>query len=96
MIYLKQNDFGVGRRATLSDENGPINLTDYEVRFSFNEHEIVPTIEDAANGKVLIVFDEIHTQETGIFNGEFKLTKTGSRESIPTDDYIKIYIVKEV
>ena len=95
MIKIKQNDYGVGRRATLTDSNGPVDLTDATVTFKFNGYEISPEIEDAENGKVLVVFQEIHTADTGTFNGEFKVRFDGSRETIPVDKYVTVLILAE-
>lgn len=95
IIKLKQNDYGVGRKATLTNTNGPVDLTDLTVLFLFDGHEISPVIEDALNGVVSVFFESIHTVNTGIFNGEFKVSKVGSRETIPNDSYIKIEIVRE-
>lgn len=96
MIMLKQGDYGVGRQATLTNDNGPINLTDSTVKFVFNGFEINPIIDDAINGELTVVFESIHTEKIGIFNGGFHITRTGERETIPTNGYIKVQIEKGV
>lgn len=95
MITLKQNDFGIKRTATLSDESGAVDLTGLTLLFVFNGHEITPTIDDAVSGKVTITFDSTHTADAGKFKGEFKISQTGNRETIPTDDYIDVHVMKE-
>lgn len=97
MLTIKQNDNGIGIKATLSNEQGPVNLTDAEVLFVMGEHEIPSQIVDAENGQVLVVFESIHTEVPGIYPAEFEVRfPDGRNETFPNDDYIKIHIMKDL
>lgn len=96
-IVLKQHDTGIGARATLSDKNGNVNLTDADVLFLFGKHAIQPVIKDALNGIVDVAFDEIHTAEHGFFDAEFQITYNDGRiETYPSDGYVKVYIMQDI
>lgn len=97
MITLKQNDTGIGIRATLSNEDGNINLSDAAVLFLFDGHEIKANILNYENGQVLVTFNKVHTLKTGIFNAEFEvLFDDGRIETFPNDGYLQIKIMKDL
>jgi len=81
-IKLIKNDTGIGYRATLSNEDGPVDLTDADVLFIFSGHEIRPIKEGL--GKVLLVFEKVHTVKTGVYIASFKVRfKDGRLETFP-------------
>ncbi|MEC5422405.1 hypothetical protein QGM71_02730 [Virgibacillus sp. C22-A2] len=91
-IYLTKGDTGIGRRATLSNENGPVDLKDAEVRFLFGEHAIYPE-KESETGRLLVVFDEVHTSKAQTFYASFKITfKDGRIETFPGAESTKIKI----
>lgn len=94
-IYLWKGDTGIGRRATLTDENGPVDLKDADVRFLFGSHEIIPVRED--DGKLLIVFEKVHTKDARIFRAVFRVQFVDGRiETFPGPKESKILVkVKE-
>ncbi|MBB6451975.1 hypothetical protein HNQ94_000396 [Salirhabdus euzebyi] len=97
MIHLKQNDTGIGVKATLSNENGNVNLDGATVLFCMGKHKITARIEDAANGLVLVPFTNVHTSETGFFKAEFEVIFSDERiETFPNNDYLTVNIMKKV
>lgn len=95
-IKLIKGDNGIGYLATLSNEDGPVDLTDVDILFLFGKHEIRP-IKEAETGKVLLVFESLHTDKTGYYRSTFKVRfKDGRLESFPgvNEDRIKV-IIKE-
>ena len=95
-IHLIKGDTGIGRRASLSNENGPVDLTDTnEVRFLFDNHVIYP-IKEEEKGKLLLPFNEFHTAKAGVFNASFKVTfKDGRKETFPgaeSPTRLKVYV----
>src|SRR5699024_2841241 len=96
MIILKRGDTGIGLRATLSNDEGNVDLTGSEVHFLFGEHKINAEIEDGKKN-VLVVFNDMHTMKTGIFDAEFKVRfKDGRVETSPNDSYLKIKIMQDL
>jgi len=82
-ISLIKNDTGIGYRATLSNENGAVNLTDTDVLFVFGEFELLP-IKEVETGKVLLVFEKVHTAKTGSYRAAFKVRfPDGRLETFP-------------
>lgn len=97
MIILKQNDTGIGLKATLSNQDGSIDLTDADVLFLMKDHVIVSKKIDDEKGTVEVVFNKIHTEKVGLFSAEFKVKfKDGRVESFPNNDYLQIKIIKEL
>lgn len=97
MTIIKRGDTGIGLEAKLSNIKGNVNLTDADVLFLFRGYKITPVVVDAKNGKLWVVFNEIHTDKTGFFNGEFEVDfKDGRNETFPSDGYIKIQIKKDL
>src|SRR5699024_2476529 len=94
---LKRGDTGIGLRATLSNDEGNVDLTGSEVHFLFGEHKINVEIEDAEKGVLIIVFNSVHTMKTGIFSAEFKVKfEDGRVETFPNDSYLKIKIMQDL
>src|SRR5690625_1653501 len=82
-INLVQGDTGIGRRVTLENENGAVDLTDADVLFLFDEHEIHP-IKEEQKGKLKLVFEEVHTRKARMFTAVFKVKfKDGRKETFP-------------
>lgn len=94
-IHLIKGDTGIGRRGTLSNEKGPVDLTNAKVLFLFGKHVIHP-IKEEETGKLLLVFDEVHTAKTGIFHASFKVEFDDERiESFPgaeSTTRLKVYV----
>jgi transcriptional/translational regulatory protein YebC/TACO1 len=97
-LTLKQNDTRGAIKATLSNESGPVDLTGATVRFlmskvgklKVNKQAI---IQDAINGSVLVVFERVDTDESGLYQGEFEVTYSDSSvETFPNDGYVLIEI----
>lgn len=97
MITIKRNDTGIGIKATLSNKDGAVDLTDADVLFLMDKHEITPVVEDAENGIVLVTFNEVHTSQTGILKAEFEVAfADGRKETFPNDDYLKVHIMNDL
>ena len=97
MIYLKRGDTGIGIKATLTNENGNVDLTDANVLFLFNGDQINAGMNDETSGQVFVTFDKRHTEKTGIFDAEFEVTFSDGRvETYPNDDYLKIHILEDL
>lgn len=97
MITLKQGDTGIGLKATLSNDDGHINLTNSSVLFLMNEHEIQSVIVNEENGEVEVIFNKIHTSKAGIFNAEFEVQFSDGRvETYPNDGYLQIKIMRDL
>lgn len=92
-ISLIKGDTGIGRRATLSDENGPVDVADANVVFRFSGHELTPIKEET--GKLLLVFNDVHTAVVGVFDAVFKVKfADGRKETFPgaEQEGLKVYI----
>lgn len=92
-IYLTKGDTGIGIKATLKTDEKITDFSNADVRFLFGKHEIYPDIQD--DGSLLIVFDDHHTDKTGIFTACFKVEYSDSRiETYPdaAQDRIKVRI----
>lgn len=90
-ICLTKGDTGIGFRATLYNGDRKINLDGADVMFKFGGHEITPKIESDNN--LLVVFEAVHTEKTGIFRGQFKVTHNDGRiETYPSHCESKIMI----
>lgn len=97
MIYLKQNDTGVGIEATLENESGAIDLTDATVLFLMGEHEIQAQITDPVNGVVLVPFQQTHTTSPGVYKSEFEVSFSDGRfETFPKRGYEFVNISKHL
>lgn len=101
-VTLKRNDTKVNVKATLSNESGPVNLTDCSVRFLMskqgkNKVAREALIQDAVNGIVWFVFEQGDTSESGRFEAEFEVTFSDARiETFPSDGYILIDILTDL
>lgn len=97
MITLKQGDTGTGIKATLSDEDGPVNLSGAAVRFYMAGFDVRAAIRDAANGVAEVTFTDVHTAKEGIFKAEFEVIFSDGRvETFPSNGYEYVNIMKEV
>lgn len=96
-ITIKQNDNGIGLRATLSNNSGFVNLTGTEVFFFVGNFQIPATIVDAAAGEVQVVFESTHTAKPGSMNGEFEVRYSdGRKETFPNEGYVRVDIAKGI
>ncbi|MGJ9383245.1 hypothetical protein [Salipaludibacillus sp. CF4.18] len=95
MLYLKQNDTGLGLKFELSTENGVLTTTDVDrIHFIMSDHTIDTDIID---GNVLVTFNKIHTEKVGFFNCEFKVFYIDGRiETFPNEGYLKVNIAREL
>lgn len=97
MITIKQFDTGIGLKATLSNDEGNIDLSKANVVFKFNKHKVNVDVEDAQTGAVSVVLNENHTSKVGVFSAEFLVTfQDGRAETFPNDNYLKLQIMKGV
>lgn len=102
MITIKRNDTKDNLKATLSNDKGPVDLTGSTVNFIMAKHGVVKTkrqadIQDAINGIVWFVFDDVDTDKTGEYQAEFEVTFSDGRiETFPSDDYITINIIDDL
>lgn len=97
MITLKRNDTGIGLRATLSNQDGVIDLTDASVLFLFEDHEIQAEIQDVEQGTVTVTFNSLQTSKVGMFYAEFEVRfKDGRIETYPNDGYLQINIMQDL
>lgn len=101
-ITLKRNDTKVNLKATLSNESGPVDLTDCQVRFVMSTRKVIKVdkqalIQDGANGLVWVVFESEDTNEAGTFQAEFEVTFPDERkETFPNAGYILINIQSDL
>jgi hypothetical protein len=101
-ITIKQNDTRDAIKATLSNELGPVNLTDATVRFLMSKRGVKKIdrqvqIQDAISGIVWMTFETGDTNETGLFQAEFEATFLDGRiETFPNDSFILIEIIKDL
>jgi hypothetical protein len=78
-VILKRGDTKVNIKATLSNESGPVNLTDCQVRFLMSNRKTIvidreAIVNDAINGVVWFVFEQEDTVAAGTFQAEFEVT----------------------
>jgi hypothetical protein len=101
-IIIKQNDTRDALKATLSNENGAVDLTGCSVRFIMAKRKRIkvdrpPVIEDAINGIVWFVFEQGDTDEANTFQAEFEVTFPDNRiETYPNNDYLTIEIKSDL
>lgn len=97
MIHLKQGDTGVGLSVTLSNKGTPVDLTNTDVLFYMGAFILYPVVTDAVNGKLLVTFDAIHTETTGLYKAEVKVTFDDGRvETYPNNGYETIQIQRSI
>lgn len=102
-VVLKQGDTWPPVRATLKDENGPVDLTGCTVKFRMsgpsgaNTVNESATITDAANGKVMYTWQKGDTKVVGQHRAEFVVTfANGKRATFPNNNFIFIQINEDV
>jgi hypothetical protein len=101
-VILKRGDTKVNIKATLSNESGPVNLTDCQVRFLMSNRKTIvidreAIVNDAINGLVWFVFEQEDTVAAGTFQAEFEVTFPDERkETFPNSGYILINIQSDL
>lgn len=97
MIQIKQRDTGIGLVANLSNDGGALNLSGASVIFMFSRHRINANVLNSDTGRVMVVLNEVHTSNAGVFNAEFRVTfEDGRIETFPNDGYMKINIMSNL
>lgn len=96
-LTIKRGDTGFGIKATLSNTQGCIDLTDASVLFLFDKFEIPAEISDAENGEVIVFFERTHTEDAGFYNAEFEVQFLDGRvETFPSNGYLKVHIKNDL
>lgn len=102
-IVIKRNDTLPRIAFTLSDANGPVDLTGAIVKFQMKaveggvKIERDCTVEDAKAGKVSFSWQRPETDTAGSFLAEFEATwPDGSELTFPNDGYITVRIVEDL
>jgi hypothetical protein len=101
-VILKRGDTKVNIKATLSNESGPVDLTDCQVRFLMSNGKTIvidreAIVNDALNGVVWFVFEQEDTTAAGTFQAEFKVTFPDERkETFPHSGYILVKIQNDL
>lgn len=99
---IKQHDNYPDLVLTLSDQNGPINLTSatgVKLILKFGTTSIIGamTKTDAANGVVTYTWGEGSTDLAGTYRGEVEITwATGKIETVPNDAYFEVIIMADL
>lgn len=103
MIFtIKEGDTKPALEATLIKNDEVVDLTGCDVVFSAKVgwKTVISrnaTIKDAANGVVLVVFQEEETKIPGLYTAEFKVEfPDGKTEIFPSDSYVKYEIKKKI
>lgn len=105
-FYLKRGDTMPYLVATLSDDSGPVDLTDATVKFvlrhartrcATSEPALLfkkpAVVADAASGIVRYEWADGDTDVAGQFDGEFEVTfAAGGRWTFPSSGYIPVSI----
>ena len=96
-LTIKRGDTGFGIKATLSNTQGCVDLTDASVLFLFDKFEIPSEVIDAENGEVIVFFERTHTEDAGFYNAEFEVQFPDGRvETFPSNGYLKIHITSDL
>lgn len=99
-ITFKQGDTHPPLDGTLSDQDGPINLTGAAVEVVLRTKGTVPTnrggdceITDAILGKVRYLIVTADTLSAQTFDGEFKITwSNGKVTRVPNSGYFSVVV----
>jgi len=99
---IKQHDTWPALRATLTDQDGPINLTTATAIKLIMKGTAVTvtgncTVTDAPNGIVTYTWatGDLNTADT--YNLEFEITwNTGKVETVPNDSYLTVKVVADL
>lgn len=99
-FFIKQDDRRPSIRATLKDNEGPIDLssaTDVKFRMSrwgSNKVNLVAcTIEDAVSGIVRYDWAAGDTDTPGDFQGEFRINWGSSvYQTVPSNDWVTVHV----
>lgn len=105
-FYIKQNDTSPALLATITDADGPVNLTGASVTFYMasavgSVKTIITsgaaTVINAATGQVSYSWDAPDTAIAGIHIAEFEVVfSDASKETFPNDGYISINITPDI
>lgn len=105
-FYIKQGDTRPHLDVALADDEGHrVNLTNGTVSFSMRNvaddstvvNEVSSTILVARRGEVRHEWASTHTENAGIFEGEFKFNDANNRtQRFPTEGFLSIIVVESV
>src|SRR5690625_4440848 len=96
-LTIKRSDTGFGIKATLSNTQGCIDLTDSSVLFLFDKFEIPSEVIDAENVEFIVFFERTNTKDARFYNGEFEFQFPGGRiETFPINIYLKVHIKNDL
>jgi hypothetical protein len=101
---IKRNNTFPALEATLSDENGPIDLTGASVHFQMEDpdsRDVVldrpVAVVDAEAGQVRYDWRAEDTERAGQFDAEFEITwPDGAVASVPNGENIRVIIKPDV
>lgn len=103
-IEIKRNDTRPFLDSTLSDANGPVDLTDATVKFFMEDVSgntvvnqtstgALVTLQDTTGGKVRYKWQAADTSTGGEFRAEWEVTfSDGSKASFPNDGYLSVVV----
>lgn len=105
-FYIKQNDTSPVLLATITDADGPVNLTSASVTFYMaravgSVKTVIAsgaaTITNATAGQVSYTWAGDDTAISGIHIAEFEVVfADASKETFPNDGYILIHITPDI
>ena len=104
-LTIKQNDTWPKLEATLSDANGPVDLTAAtSVKFIMRKVGGTPIVTGTGakksppgvDGVVTYTWIAADTSVVGSYEGEFELTFPGGVETFPNEGYFTIEIVDDL
>lgn len=103
-MTMKQHDTYPPLTATLTDLNGPINLTTAtSVKLILRDDADAVTVSgtctivSAAAGTVSYTWITGNTDQVGSYKGEFEITwATGKIETVPNDSYFTFAVVADL
>lgn len=104
MFNIKRGDTKEPLMVSLSDDNGPIDLTGCTVNFYMSDYQQntliisdLAEIRDAINGEVWYVFKDAYVAKEGSYKAEFEVQFTDFRtETFPSEGYILVNIHKDL
>lgn len=101
MFTIKKGDTKKSLYAELSNQKGPVDLTECKVYLRIGSlplnNDGLCEIKDAAAGLVWYVFEQGETDQPGFYKGEFEVHYPDFRkETFPNDGYIDINIKKDL
>lgn len=95
---IKQNDTSPAIVYDLSNDDGPVNLTNATVRFYMGGHVMgAATVINAETGRVAYEWQAGDTARAGFFRAEWEaIFADGTKETFPNDDYIGVNITPDL